>query len=72
MAATVLVTLSGFAAAAVGAVYPLLIGFGLAVAYYFWRQHRAQLNVVSPQEISTAKRSAWVGMLTQLFPSFFS
>jgi uncharacterized iron-regulated membrane protein len=72
VAATVLVTLCGFAAAAVGAAYPLALGLGLAVGYYFWRQHRAQLSVVSPQEASTAKRSAWVGMLALLFPSFFS
>ena len=70
--ATVFITLSGFAAAAVGAVYPLALGLGLAVGYYFRRQHRAQLNVVTPQEASTAKRSAWVGMLALLFPSFFS
>jgi uncharacterized membrane protein YbhN (UPF0104 family) len=72
VAATLLVTVSGFVAAAVNAVYPLAFGVAFAVAYYFWRQHRAQLSTVPPQETATAKRSAWLGFLALLFPSFFS
>jgi hypothetical protein len=70
--ATVLVTACGFVAAAVHAAYPLLIGMALAVAHYFWRQHRAALMVITQEETRTAKRSARLTLLALVFPSFFS
>jgi uncharacterized iron-regulated membrane protein len=44
----------------------------LAVAYYFWRQHRAPLMVITQEETRTAKRSSRLTLLALLFPSFFS
>jgi 4-hydroxybenzoate polyprenyltransferase len=72
VAATLLITASGFVAAAVNAVYPLALGAVLAVAYYFWRQHRAQLRIVPQQETATAKRSGWVAFLALIFQGFLS
>ncbi|MDN3918847.1 hypothetical protein [Roseateles violae] len=67
-AAILLMTLGGFAAVAVHAAYPLLIGAALAVGYYFLRQHRAPLMPITPDETRTAKRSAWAAFLTLLIP----
>jgi hypothetical protein len=72
VAATLLLTVSGFVAAAVNTLYSLAVGVALAVVYYFWSWHLARLRIVPPQETATAKRSAWVGILALLFPSFFS
>jgi hypothetical protein len=40
--------------------------------YYFWCQHRAPLMIITQEETKTAKRSARLGLLALLFPSFFS
>lgn len=71
-ASAVFVTLCGFAAVALQAIYPLLLGLSVAAAYYFWRQHRVQLVPVTDEELQTAKRSAWLALLVALFPSTFS
>jgi ribosomal protein S27E len=68
----IVVTLFGFAAVAVQAVYPFVIGIVLACGFYFWRQHRAKLMVVTDAEAKTANRSAWVMCLLWLLPGFFS
>ena len=52
--------------------FPLLLGCVSALAYYFWRQHVAELAAVSEQEHKTAKRSAWLALLAALFPSLFN
>jgi hypothetical protein len=72
VAAILLVTAGGFFALALQSRYPLCLGVALAVAYYLWRQHRAPLMVITEAEAKTAKRSAWIGLLVALFPSFFS
>jgi hypothetical protein len=56
----------------VHAIYPLLLGLSVAAAYYFWRQHRAQLVPITDAELQTAKRSAWLALLIALFPGTFS
>lgn len=71
-ASAVVVTLCGFAAVAVQATYPLVLGLGVAVGYYFWRQHRAQLVPITEAELQTAKRSSWLALLVALFPGTFS
>ena len=65
-------TLFGFAAVAVQAVYPLAIGFVLAVLIYFYSVHRAKLVHVSPAEMQTAERSAILMVFLWFFPGFFS
>ena len=70
-AAAVFITLSGFLAVVAHGFYPLGLGILLAVAFYFWRQHRAALVVVTDRENRTAKRSGWVMLLAALFPSLF-
>ena len=72
VAAIVIVTLSGFASVWMQNSFPLLLGCVSALAYYFWRQHVAELAAVSEQEHKTAKRSAWLALLAALFPSFFN
>jgi hypothetical protein len=67
-----LVTFGGFAAVALHAIYPLLVGLLLAAGYYFWRQHRAPLVLITPQETTVAKRSAWLAFIVWLFPGFLS
>jgi hypothetical protein len=69
--ATLLVTLCGFAAAAVHAAYPHVAGVALAIAYYFWRQHRGPLMVIAQEETKTAKRSSRLLLLAFLFPKLF-
>lgn len=71
-AAIVIVTLSGFASVWIQSGSPLLLGCVGAIAYYFWRQHAAELAVVSEHEHKTAKRSAWLAFVAWLFPSFFN
>lgn len=72
VAAVLVITAGGFLAAAVGSIYPVLLTVVLAVGYYFWRQHRAPLMVITPEESRVAKRSARLSLLVLLFPGFFS
>jgi hypothetical protein len=72
VAAALFVTLSGFAAMAMHSIYPVLAGAFLAVGYYFWRQHRAPLMLITAQETATARRSGWIAILASLFPGFLS
>jgi hypothetical protein len=72
VASLVLVTLSGFAAVWVQGAWPLALGVSMAGVYYFWRQHTAPLLVVTGQEQRVASRSAWLGLLIAVFPSWFS
>jgi uncharacterized membrane protein len=67
-----MLTLCGFIAVAVHAAYPLLLGGVAVVAFYFWRQHRARLVVVSEAAAKLANRSAWAMLLLWIFPSLFS
>lgn len=69
---TVMLTVSGFAAVWLHSVLPLLAGALVSVGHYFWRQHTAPVVVVSEEENTVAKRSAVLGLLLALFPSFFS
>ena len=70
--AVVLVTVSGFASVWLRSVWPLLFGFVLALAYYFWRLHMAGLVPVTEQEHRVAKRSAWAAFVALFLPSWFS
>jgi hypothetical protein len=70
--ATVVVTLSGFGAAAVKSLYPLLLGLCLAVLYYFWQQHRTKLTLISDEEFKVAKRTNALMLLAAIFPSLFT
>jgi hypothetical protein len=71
-ASALLITACGFIAVALHSVFPLLTGVVLAVAFYFWRQHKAPLFAVTQAEAQNAKRSAWLSCLMMLFPSMFS
>lgn len=70
VAATVLSTLSGFAAVGLQSIWPLVVGLTSATGYYFWRQHTATLAVVTVEEKRAAKRSAWMEFLAVLFSSW--
>ncbi|MBL0121848.1 MAG: hypothetical protein IPP88_03670 [Betaproteobacteria bacterium] len=65
-------TLFGFAAAAVQAIYPLILGLCVVWVFYCWCQHRAKLMVVSDVDEKAGNRSALRLFLISVFPSFFS
>ena len=69
--AAVLVTLFGFAAAAVKSVLPLLLGLCLVALHYFWQQHRAKLIRISDEEFRLAKRTNTLMLCAAIFPSLF-
>ena len=68
----VLLTLAGFAAVWLHSSLVFLLGFSGSVAWYLWRQHKAELVVVAATEQRTAKRSGWLALLASLVPSWFS
>ncbi len=68
----VVTTAAGFAAIALSAGWPLLLGFLGALIYYFWQQHRSPLVLITDREQVVAKRSSWVMLLASLFPILFS
>lgn len=72
VAAAVLTTLGGFTAVWLQSLWPLIAGLACAIIYYFWRQHTAQLAVVTGNEERTAKRSGWIEFLAVVLLSWFS
>lgn len=42
-----------------------------ATVFYFWRQHRARLVIVTEAESKAAKKSALAIFLCSLFPGLF-
>ncbi len=70
--AVLLITVSGFAAVAIHAAWPVLAGLVSAIAFYFWRQHRAQLLIVTSEETEMAKKSAFALWLLSVFPGLFN
>jgi uncharacterized membrane protein YuzA (DUF378 family) len=67
----VVATLVGFAAAALQAVYPLILGGAGIAVFYAWCQHRAKLLRISEAEQKSARRPALVMLLLVFFPGFF-
>jgi len=70
--AAVAVTLAGFLAVAIGQSWVFFAGIAATVLYYFLRQHRIPLEVVTPQQAKTSNRSAWIMLLATIFPALFS
>lgn len=69
--AALLITGSGFAAIATHAYWPVVMGVLSATVFYFWRQHRARLVIVTEAESKAAKKSALAIFLCSLFPGLF-
>lgn len=64
--AVVAITASGFAAVAVKAAWPLLLGIGGAIAFYLWHWHRVELEALSPQAVSLARKTEGLGFVALL------
>ena len=72
--AVLVITVFGFAAAALQSGWPLLLGIAIALAYYVWRVNSLQLEPLSPELVSTARKTesmSWIMLLVAfVFNSF--
>ncbi len=64
--AVVAITAGGFAAVAVKAAWPLLLGIGGAIAFYLWHWHHVELEALSPQAVSRARKTEVLGFVALL------
>jgi hypothetical protein len=64
--AALVITVFGFAAAALQSGWPLLLGIAIALAYNVWRVDSLQLEPLSPELVSTARKTesmSWIILL---------
>lgn len=55
--AVLVITASGFIASALLAVWPLLSGIGAAILFFIWHWHRTELEMLSPDLVSRARKT---------------
>jgi hypothetical protein len=67
-----LVTAFGITASALNSIYPLMFGVAVALAFYLWRVHRIQLEPLSLELVSRAKKSEGVNIIILLFSLFLN
>jgi hypothetical protein len=64
------ITASGFIASALQALWPLLFGIAASTAFFIWHWHRAELETLSPDLVSRARKTeniTNIGLLLILF-----
>ena len=62
----------GFAASALNAVWPLLLGISSALAFYIWHLHRIQLEKLSPELVSKARKTESMSGILLLIAFFLN
>lgn len=72
MVSVFVVTSFGFAASALQAVWPLLLGIAGALAFYVWHVHRIQLEPLSPELVSRARKTEGMSGIVLLLTFFLS
>ena len=72
VAGCVLSTLSGFAAVALHAAWPFVLGVLLSVIFYAWHWHGVRLELVLPADVTAAKRRGTAGALAVLLATLFN
>lgn len=66
------ITAGGFVASALQAASPVLIGIAVAVAFYIGHWHRVELDSLSPELVSKARRTENMTSLALLLSLFIS
>lgn len=64
------VTACGFFAAVLKSVLPIAIGILAALLIYVWRWHVAKLQVISPEDVASARKESNVAFLAFLLSWF--
>jgi hypothetical protein len=64
--AAVVITASGFAAAALHSSWPLLVGVSAAVAFYLRHWHQVKLEPLLPEQVALARRTEGLGLVALL------
>jgi uncharacterized protein (DUF983 family) len=70
--ALVAITLSGFAAMAFQAAWPLLLGICGSIGFYWWHWHHISLQALSPEAVSVARKTEGLGMFALLVAVIFN
>lgn len=65
------VTGFGFAASALQALWPLLLGIASAISLYVWHIHRIQLERLSPELLSEARKTETMNGIVLLLAVIF-
>ncbi len=66
------ITASGFLASALQQLWPLLGGIAAAMVFYIWHWHRTQLEILSPELVSRARKTEAMGNIALLIAIFFN
>ena len=72
MVSAFLVTGFGIAASALHPVFPLLVGVAVALAFYVLHLHRIQLEPLSPEHVSNARKFEGMNAILLLFTFFLN
>jgi hypothetical protein len=59
-------------ASALQALWPLVLGASVALAFYAWRVHRIQLELLAPELVSKARRTESMGVILLLITFFLN
>jgi uncharacterized protein (DUF983 family) len=70
--AVLVITVFGFAAAALQSGWPLLVGIAIALAYYIWRVDSIHLEPLSPELVSKARKAETMTWFTVLMAFLFN
>lgn len=62
----------GFAASALQAVWPILLGIATALAFYIWHIHKIQLEPLSPDLVSSARKTEGMTGIALLLAVFLN
>lgn len=63
---TIGIAAAGFLASELQQLWPLLTGIAGALAFYIWHWHRTQLEPLSPELVSRAKKTEAMGNIVLL------
>lgn len=66
------ITASGFLASQLQQLWPLLGGIVAATVFYIWHWHRTQLEMLSPELVSRARKTEAMGSIALLLAFFFN
>ena len=64
--AALVITAGGIGASALQAFWPLALGICIAMSFCIWHIHRIPLEVLSPQQVSLARKTEGMGFFAFL------